>query len=389
MSTVPTSILVVVGLCLALMTVGRWRFVSDTIADRLINRIWSWMLVAILSYEVASALQHPDLARRLFLGVGLMATASFYGLARLVGGADAEAAYRSQRRYDSAFAAVAVSVVLGTPIVHGALRFDYAEVVWTLSTLPAIYGGLVIGRACIRELRVAGTSSSVRLTYAVLLAFSVYWSVSSVIMIVRSLAGTPPSEPGKGWAVLAFLMLLAITLFTAIPLVVVLLARAGWDRTGRTCRRLRPLWHDLTATVPEVVLLHDHSAPPESAARLYRMTVEIWDALLHLKPYLPESPEHITPAEIDNDVRGDALRLARAVRSKHAGGAPAVNPVTRSAAPSEPRDRAAELRYLLELAREWSKVTGEQSANVQPSSHYPNRVFGSAIRHLRPAGPLR
>ncbi|MEV6323065.1 MAB_1171c family putative transporter [Nocardia sp. NPDC051787] len=365
MSTVPTSVVVAAAVCLALMTVGRWLFVNETVADRLINRTWSWTLVALLLYEAAAVLDHPDLARRLFLGVGLMGTASFYGLARLVGDADADAdaetAYRRQRGYDSAFAAVGVSVVLGTPVIQGAFRFDYAEFIWTLSMLPAIYGGLLFGRASARELRVAGSSTRERLAYAVLLAFAVYWAIASVIVIVRSIAGTRPSEPGKVWAVLAFLMLLAVTLFTAIPLIVVLLARTGWDRTGRACRRLRPLWQDLTAAVPEVVLLHDHSAPPESSARLYRMTVEIWDALLHLKPYLPESPEP-GAAEMDNDVRDDALQLARAMRAKLDGHAPAPASPTWSTAQAGPRDRATELRYLLALAREWPKVAGGHTA---------------------------
>ncbi|WP_159922786.1 MULTISPECIES: MAB_1171c family putative transporter [Nocardia] len=376
MNAVPVSVVLPVVVCLGLMTVGRWLFVNETIADRLINRTWSSILVALLLYQIVFALQHPDLARRLYLGVGMMSVASFLGLARLVGGADVETAYRRQRRYDAAFAAVGVSVVLGTPAVHAVLQFDYAEVVWTLSALPAIYGGLLFGRACVRELRAASSSTRERFTYAVLLAISAYWAVGSAIMVLRSLAGTPPSEPGSAWGILAFLMLLAVTLLTAIPLVTVLLARAGWDRSSRICRSLQSLWRDLTAAVPEVVLVLDNSFRHDSSSRLYRMTVEIRDALLHLKPYLPESPGHITSAEINNDVRGDALRLACAVRAKRAGDAPAIDPAGRSAAQSEPRDRAAELRYLLELAREWSKVGGEQSVDSQSSPNHLNRRFG-------------
>ncbi|WP_411156575.1 DUF6545 domain-containing protein [Nocardia abscessus] len=35
----------------------------------------------------------------------------------------------------------------------------------------------------------------------------------------------------------------------------------GRDRAGRYCRRLRPLWHDLTAAVPSIVLGPDYRWP--------------------------------------------------------------------------------------------------------------------------------
>lgn len=362
MNAVPASVLMSVAVFVGLMTMGRWLLVNKTSTDRLINRAWSWTLVAILLYEAASALHRPDLARCLYLGGTLMALASFYGLAQLLDGADPASARRRQRRYDSISAAVVISPILGTLVIHGAFGIHYAEVVWTLSAFPGAFSGFLLGRACVRELRVAGSSISEKLTYAALLAFSIYWSASFVSMLGRSLAGMKPSETGTVWAVVAFLMQFAITMLTAIPLVTVLLARAGWDRTGRTCRRLRPLWRDLTAAVPEVVLLGDHSAPGEPASRLYRMTVEIWDALLHLKPFMPECPDPGPPAECDNEMRGYARQVARAVRAKCAGNPPAATFPARRAV-QEPRDREAELRYLLELAHEWPKAIA--------ALHYP------------------
>ncbi|WP_040774281.1 MAB_1171c family putative transporter [Nocardia pneumoniae] len=356
MNTVPVSILVSVVVLAAVVTAGRWLLVNETAADRLINRAWSWNLLGLLLYGVTSAAHCPDLGRRLFLGGGLMAVGNIFGLARLVDGADTETARRRQRRYDAASAAAAISVFIGEPVVHGALPMEYTEFIWAMTAVPMAFSGFLVGRAAFRELRIGDSSTKERLTYTALLAFSVYWSVSSVIALVRSIAGTPPSEPGRVWAVLAFLMLAVVTLLTAIPLITVLLARAGWDRTGRACRRLRPLWLDLTAAVPEVVLFDDYSLPGESASRLYRMTVEIWDALLHLKPYLPMPAERGAPAEIDNDVRGYALRLAQAVRAKRDGRGPTPDLPARSVAQAQPRDRAAELRYLLELAHEWPKA---------------------------------
>lgn len=389
MNTVPPSVLVSVVILVTVVTVGRWLLVNETAADRLINRAWSWDLLGLLLSGIASAAHSPDLGRRLFLGGGLMAVGNIYGLARLVDGSDTETARRRQRRYDATSAAAAISVIIGAPLVHGALPMEYTEFIWALTAVPMAFSGFLVGRACLRELRIAGSSTKERITYTALLAFSVYWSVSSVIALVRSIAGTPPSNPGAVWAVLAFLMLAAVTLLTAIPLITALLARAGWDRTGRACRRLRPLWLDLTAAVPEVVLFHDDSLPGESASRLYRMTVEIWDALLHLKPYLPISPERGIRTEIDNDVRGYAFQLAQAVRAKRDGAGPALEFPARSVARAEPRGRAAELRYLLELAHEWPKAAAGQPARsgnrcvhlVRRASRDPHRV-GSRARVL-------
>ncbi len=192
---------------------------NETSTDRLINRTWSWDVVAIPLYQAAVELHRPDLGRSLYLGAALMGIASFYGMARLLDGADPGSARRRQRQYDSISAAIAISLILGTPAVRGAFGID------------------------------------------LLFAFSIYWSASFVIMIGRALAGTPPRESGTAAAVVVYLMQFMLTLLTGTPLVTVLPARTGWDRTGRTCRRLRPLWYDLTAAVPEVVLRDARSTP--------------------------------------------------------------------------------------------------------------------------------
>ncbi|MGW4327496.1 MAB_1171c family putative transporter [Nocardia sp. NPDC004573] len=353
MNAVPAPVVLSVVVFVALMTAGRWLLVDETATDRLINRTFSWNLLGLLLYEVVVAVHRPDLGPRIYLGCGLLALASFYGLARLVDGADVATVHRRQRRYDATAAAVAVSLIVVTPVVRWAWRIDYVEVVWTLSALPGAFCGLLFGRACVRELRARGVAVREKLTFAVLLAFSAYWLISMTIMVGRSLAGTPPSEPGKAWAVAAVLMFSAVTLLAVIPLVAALMARTGWDRTGRACRRLRPLWRDLTAVVPEVVLAEDHSAPREATSQLYRMTVEIWDALLHLKPYVPAASEPGSPESIENDVRHYAFQVALAVRAKRDGSTPVSNSAVAGTAQAEVRDRAAEFRFLLELARLW------------------------------------
>jgi hypothetical protein len=117
-----------------------------------------------------------------------------------------------------------------------------------------------------------------------------------------------------------------------------------------------PLWRESTTAVPEVVLLGDPSAPREPASQLYRMTVEIRDALLHLKPYAPGAQEFGAPSSSADEVRAYALRVAWAVRAKRHGNAPAPATSARGDAQAARRDRAAELRFLIRLAREWPRT---------------------------------
>ncbi|BDT94246.1 hypothetical protein IFM12275_42220 [Nocardia sputorum] len=366
MYLVPAWLVITVIVFVALMTIGRWLFVNETSSDRLINRTWSWTVAAVSVYAVVPALGHPYFARCLYLGLDLIALASFYGLARLLDGADSAAAPARQRRYDATAVVAAVCLVCGAPVAYRLLRIDYTEIVWTLSAVPASFAGLLFGRACVRELRVAGSAAREKITYALLLMFSIHWSVSWSFMLCRSLAGTPPSEPGTVAAVSSFLMLSVVTLLTAIPLCTVLLARAAWDRTGRRCRRLRPLWRELTAAVPEVVLLCVPSAPREPASQLYRMTVEIWDALLHLKQYAPNGLG--SPGATEDQVRAYALRVASAVRAKRDGSAPMPGFPARDVGQEGKRDRAEDLAFLIRLAREWPKAVAiaDRCADTQP-----------------------
>ncbi|WP_280238754.1 DUF6545 domain-containing protein [Nocardia abscessus] len=109
-------------------------------------------------------------------------------------------------------------------------------------------------------------------------------------MIVSALqlagSGTAADPELARWAAPTFAASALGAALLSVPLLAALRTRLGSDRAGRNCRRLRPLWHDLTAAVPSIVLEPDLPVA-ESDARLIRMTVEIRDALMHLRHCLP------------------------------------------------------------------------------------------------------
>ncbi|MFI7671158.1 MAB_1171c family putative transporter [Nocardia sp. NPDC049526] len=349
MNSVPVAPVVVIVGFVAAITIGRWFLVDETLSDRLINRALAWDLVGLLVFICVGRLGRAHLALDLFTIFGALAVANVFGFARLLDGTDARTAARRQRTYDGIAAAAGCVVLVG--MLAG--REDWGPTVWSLTAVPTAWSGLLMTRACVRELRTAETPVKERLTYGALLFVAVYAVVSTVVSLVRTANGTRPDEPGLIWAIGTYATLVLLTALIAIPLWNALLARAELDRAGHCCRRLRPLWQALTDAVPEVVL-----APPSSgsASLLYRMTVEIRDALVQLRPYAPDVEAH-------TDIREYARCIAWAVQAKAAGGPP-VRASGRATAFAL-RDRADELRHLLDLAAEWPRARALAHASLE------------------------
>lgn len=348
MNSVPALLILSVGVFAAIVTAGRWLLTNDSSTDRLINRLWTWELTGFLLHGVASGAGSPDLARRLFMGCGLMAGACAYGFARLL--FDGQARYTARRRqrwYDGMAIVAAGSILLAEPVADHLLPFSWSALIWTLSGYFSAVAGFILLVTCVRELRSGELTLRQRLFFVVLFVLSLYWSIGSVIGGIRTALGAPPSEPGWAWTIVIFVSFCLATLLISVRLVDVLLARTRWDRAGRHCRRLTPMWRDLTTAVPEVVLAQDDSVDQDSAHRRYRMTVEIWDALLRLRPYV-RAPANGPGTRTDE--RGYAQVLAEAGRAKLNGMSPVAQP---TAVLPRPADRASELRMLLGLARVW------------------------------------
>ncbi|WP_194834045.1 MAB_1171c family putative transporter [Nocardia sp. XZ_19_369] len=364
MSDIPLWIVLPIAVIGISVVVGRWILVNETTLDRRINSALSWYVGALALYGSAATLHLDGLAPQLFLVGGVLAGANLYGFARTLADGDTAAAPLRQRRYHALAAAVAIAVLVGPPTLF--------TVVWLGCNLLGMVSGLFVALACVRELRTAGSSTTEKLAYWGLLVVVLYWELTGTVTIWRAMHGSAPQNAGIAWIAAAGVAFAILAGLIAVPLVLAIMALIGWDSSGRACRRLQPLWRDLTDAMPEVVLSQEQASEQESAPRLYRMTVEIQDAALHLRPYMPDlgTDQAIRP---ETSVADYALRLAYAVQIKARGNAfgYAADP-ERYAIPPATGDRTSELQNLLEFAREWPKARARAAAFTyvdQPRLH--------------------
>ncbi|MEV0297654.1 MAB_1171c family putative transporter [Nocardia sp. NPDC050710] len=367
---------------ITLVLAGRWWLLRDSIVDRLINRALTAGLFEHLLREawfeqsLAWLLPGDDsdvvnIARQLSLGATVLTVSYIYGFAKLWAGADPAHTWRRQWRYDLvAITATVVILIAGTParsadqLIDQALGWP-AVVVWVAFSLPLGATALLVGRVSVREMRATGdTTWQERALYRVVLCTAVALGIIAVVYPIETtssvMTGRPSFDPEMHWKAWGgfFLSAVGASGVVTVPLISTLLTRIGWDRTGRYCRRLQPMWTDLTAAVPEIVLemRRDHNGRTDPAIRLHRMTVEIRDSLLHLKRY-SDSPDDL--AATGGDPHICARSIAEAIATKAAGHPPSASRFTpRHQVQPGARDLTAELRQLLALAKAWPHVRG-------------------------------
>ncbi|WP_433661680.1 MAB_1171c family putative transporter [Nocardia sp. CA-128927] len=341
------------------VVVARWFLVHDAFGNRLVNRALGWQIGGAAIEVLGSGTYLADVTYRAFLGAGAITLGYLYGIAAVFADADIDKARRRQPIINTVFLVCAVIVVLtGRPADPMQPGFGWqAPLVWAIFNVPMALFGLHVIRACVRELRVAESRVYERLVFSALFLAAAYASFAAVGSGVQVLGGRPSDSPPADWTTASCLCFFVITVLLSVPVVNVLLARAGWDRIGRRCRRLWPLWRDLTAVVPSIVL-DDGIDRRDPELRLYRMSVEIQDALQHLKLYMPPADRR------EQSVGIHAVQIARAVEAKHRG----VEPVATVAAGDLPGlitgDRGTELDRLLELARVWPTARAAASADT-------------------------
>ncbi|MGY4102027.1 MAB_1171c family putative transporter [Nocardia sp. R16R-3T] len=362
---------------IALITAGRWWLLRNGDTNRLINRALTAALVGLLLREarvqklLVVLLPFDDanvvnVARQLSFGFIVLTVSCIYGIAQLWAGADPAQTWRRQRTYDLvAITASVIVLIAGTPARRADQLIDQAMgwpavIAWMAFYLPIGATALLVARISVHEMRTADANTTwrERTLYLGVLGIAIVIGLDAastpILTAAEVIQDKPSTDPEMDTKALTFFI---ATIWAggvvAVPLISTVLTLTGWDRTGRYCRRLRPLWRDLTAAVPEIVLElpSGRRGQIEPATRLHRMTVEIRDSLLHLKRYCDSE------AELDDtsqDPHTYARRIAKAIDAKQAGQAPvASSSMPRNPAQLGARDLTAELRQLLALAKAW------------------------------------
>ncbi|WP_067508985.1 MAB_1171c family putative transporter [Actinoplanes sp. TFC3] len=89
-----------------------------------------------------------------------------------------------------------------------------------------------------------------------------------------------------------------------------------WPGRYRLYRQLRPLWQDITAAVPGVVLYRRQLVAGRITSALYRLVIEIHDGRLQLQAYL--RPEDHTAASALDPATADACLIGIAIERQRA-----------------------------------------------------------------------
>ncbi|WP_433657188.1 MAB_1171c family putative transporter [Nocardia sp. CA-128927] len=341
----------------AVVAVGRLVFTRDTAIDQLVNRLPLWCLIGLVLYRFTPVPDIGSVPNQLALGCIVMLGMYLYGMAR-VWESGPEGLWRRQRVYCAVAVGSAALILLAGPSAASVGRLSEqlnwgGIVVSTAFAAPQVATAVIFARLCIRELR-SGTLGPVAraFCYLMLLAFLPFWTDLALFVFQLTLGWDFfPPHIVRMELIFTSTSILASTLI-ASPVVEHLQAQIGWDRDGRICRRLHPLWRDVTAAVPEIVLM----PPPgwlnrrDTTARLLRVTVEIRDALLHLGPYLPTNTAPSDGAGCGMEVYAGGL--ASAIRARNAGLRP-TDSEPRPQTFSSAQDFDTELRQLLALAQVW------------------------------------
>ncbi|MEU8894822.1 MAB_1171c family putative transporter [Nocardia sp. NPDC048505] len=353
----------------ALVLAGRYLLVAQSTLDRLAtrallfgllcdllrnDRVQEFIAATLWMFDHASVI---NFARQASFGPLLLSIMCLYGMARIAV-AHSDDSPRQWRRYDAvALIATAVMLVAGTPArAHDMLIDEYhgwpAVIVWFAYYSVLAVSSLSIITIMVGELRGGDNTGRETAVYLVVLTYFGVLALESIYMPARTLvavlSGSPAADPTmQSKALSAFIALAVGAAILTVPLFGAILARTGWDRPGRYCRRLRPLWRDLTDVYPEVVL---DRPTADSVSQLHRMTMEIRDCLVRLNHYAPQAH---TEARAD-DPAAYADRVAAAIAAKQGGGQPV--PLHRPVPTARRRDLTAELDQLVELARIWRHV---------------------------------
>ncbi|WP_435593090.1 MAB_1171c family putative transporter [Nocardia sp. bgisy118] len=369
------------------ITVLRWRLINQTPTDKLINRTLAWGVVGQLLHERGVAPGIASLLHQLSLGAILASLSGIYGIAKLWGGADPETTGQRQRRYDGVIIGVFILLLIaGTPARRQGLLIDQAlgspaVAFWAIFGAPLAVCAALLLQITVRDFRTEDLTLREKVFYGAIFAaagsllFDAF-AGPAVAALSTYTDFSAHDEQMSRKATTFFASALIGALIVAVPLFPVLAEHFGWDRTSRHARRLQPLWRDLTTAFPDLVLYPaTELAKLPPTPRLHRMTIEIRDILLNLRPYMSVTTDTAPalPDEMGKETTRYAILVAHALDTKRAGTQPdPVGARTVPRAPEATGDLDSEIQVLLELARQWPHAQTAVVATYTSAPATPN-----------------
>ncbi|KAA1250320.1 hypothetical protein F0Q45_10295 [Mycobacterium simiae] len=397
-STVPGIIAwPLIGL-MTLVLVGRYRWFNTNLYEKYFNRTLAFLLVAQILRE--------HIVQNIFVGTAFMTSpgtwqlgsavlaysfSEFVGFTLLWSGNSEADTRRKHRYYRLAAALLAAGLFISGSrarldqvsfeLMHG---WDSMVVLSCMTAMLMVLAAQVIWNS-LRELRILRRRRE-------------RWIALSTLSMGLVGAGVVLHEAGLhtldqlGWtntgdyrrdshAAGLFFAIWAPFVIAAVPLGMKLLGSLGLDPISRSWCKLQPLRQAMRTVVPECVFgFDDEPGRGKSALQLHHSVVEIRDAILRLRPYVPAIPDHdlscfldepnAVPAH-DHDAALAALRLAHAARAKAAG--IIVDRLDIDAAPlvvaSQAKTLDEEAAELVKLAKWWpAAYAATQSAATTKAS---------------------
>lgn len=332
---------------MALVLVGRYRWFNINLYERYFNTVLGFLLVAQVLRE--------QLVQNMLVGASFMTMAGTWQLGTAVMGYSftefigfsllwsgmSEAETRRKHRYYRLAGVLLVAgfLICGTPARRAEEPLEFTTGWESLTTLTCLTTMLMVlaTRVIWSSLRALRTVSSRRERW---IALSLLVMGLAAVAVVLQEAALQIFDQ-RGWthtaayrqqahAVGVFFEIFALFVIAVVPLAMKLLGFFGLDPITRSWRKLQRLRQAIRTVIPECVFDFDDDEPGrrKSQLQLHHTVVEIRDAIMGLRPYFREIPDHdrirfldkpnAVPAR-DRDAAIAALRLAHAARAKAAG----------------------------------------------------------------------
>ncbi|WP_082972508.1 DUF6545 domain-containing protein [Mycobacterium sp. 1245852.3] len=380
-ATVPGDIAWPLIIFTAIVIVVRCKWFSQSQYEAYFNNTLSLMFLAQLLRESAaerllsqSALLSVTAAQQLSLGIMILAATEFMGFVSLWSTHSPTETSRRQRhnRIVAAVVFIAFLVAATRARVDGKLLelsggWD-GVLAWGLYAVMLVALSVHLFRMCVKEIRRPDVKRHERLVAAagMLLAFAigsitlqaVALELLEELHIVYS-ANYRLSLHGY----IFFWITVAATALAVIPCGMNLIAHYGLDRVSRDYGKLSTFRQHMINAVPEVdfELARQSKGRRKTLLELHQTTVQIRDAILQLRRYLPdidpvEMTEFFNRHAVPVDQRGEAalaLQLAYAAGAKRAGTLATATLDSAVIFSSRPRTLEEETAELLKISRWW------------------------------------